>query len=75
MKESISKFLDDFFNTLGIEPIYGITFLFFLIIIPTTKKIKVWSSLSKTEKEFYILGWLAAIVCLIICVITFIRNN
>jgi len=72
-KKIIIKNLSDFFESIGITPLYGITLIFLLIISPTFKKLKNRDSVPKYLKEFYILGWISAFIALIVCIINLLQ--
>lgn len=75
MKDYIQKFLNNFFNSLGITPIYGITLIYIIIILPSIKNIKVWDSMPKQSKELFILKWLAALIGIIFCAIILLNEK
>ena len=68
-KDFIIKKFNDFFYSIGIEPIYGITLLFILLVLPTTRSLKNWNEIPKNLKKFYILGWIGASLGIIICIL------
>jgi hypothetical protein len=75
LKETLIEFVNEIFKNFGIEPILGTTLLFFLIVLPTAKKIKVWDTLSRGEKQFIIIGWVGLLISIYFLITHFLLKK
>ena len=65
MNNSFDQFLDKLFLSLGIRPVFGVTFLMLLFSLSETKKIKKWKDIPYLQKQFAVLTWIATLLCII----------
>lgn len=75
LRDYIIRNITDLFNSIGIYPLYGITLIFIIILLPSIKKLKDWNSVPKHLKEFYVLGWIIGLVLLAGCIINLLHYN
>jgi hypothetical protein len=74
-KDVIIKYVEEFFNSIDIDPLLGITVIYLLIILPSTKKLKEWDTVPKQLKDFYILTWLVAVFLFVAIILKFLHFN
>ncbi|HCY74782.1 MAG TPA: hypothetical protein DHV28_02590 [Ignavibacteriales bacterium] len=71
LKESTIHFFNDIFENIGMDPLFGMTLLFIIMIVPTFGKLKVWGELPDYKKHFLIAGWIVALLSIITLIISF----
>jgi len=75
LKESIIHFFKSIFEKIIMDPLFGMTLLFILIIVPTFGKLKVWGELPDYKKHFLITGWIVALLSIITLIISFFSKD
>jgi len=70
----MANFIIDFFDKIGIEPFYGVTFLFLLLNLAYLKEYKNWKKASDWRKNLAIITLAFSILMLIISLIYFISS-
>ncbi len=75
LKESTIHFFNNIFEKMGMDPLFGMTLLFIIVIVPTFGKLKVWGELPDYQKHFLVSGWIVALLSIITLIISFFSKN
>ena len=74
-KNEIAKLINDFFEWIGVDPLFGTTFLGLIISALTIKNINNWRTLSSFQKTLYFAIWFGTIGGIIALIIKFFREG
>lgn len=64
LREYIRKEFDQFFTTLGIEPLNAYTILYLIFFVWSIKNLKNWRNKKQLDKNWYILFWIFGLLLL-----------
>ena len=72
----MAKYIIDFFNKIGIEPFYGVTFLFLLLNLAYLKEYKNWKNKKYPEwkKNLAIITLAFSVLMLLISIVHFFSS-
>ena len=74
-KNEIVRLLNDFFEWIGVDPLFGTTFLGLLFCLYTLKDLRKWREISSFQKTMYFAIWFGTIGGIIVLIISFFREG